>query len=118
MKNTMNNKISYLNLYHKITKNLKFREHFLYRLKQRHNMNFYDLFKIIRSFVYHNGTKYCKDSLVVNAIVSNGKYPNSDFLYSRKYDMVIPFDRYSRELETVKYFDTDYYFKHNKRNKY
>ena len=59
-----------------------------------------------------------KDSLVVNAIVSNGKYPNSDFLYSRKYDMVIPFDRYSRELKTVKYFDTDYYFKHKKRYKY
>ncbi len=115
----MKNTIIYINLYHRITKNLKFGEHFLIRLKQRYNMNFYDLFKIIRSFVYHNGNKYCKDCLVVNAKVSNGEYPNSDYLYSRKYDMVIVFDRYSRELKTVEYFDTDYYFKPNKRfNRY
>jgi hypothetical protein len=101
----------YRNLYHRITKNLTYSHHFLLRLKERFNMNYYDLFKIVNSFVFHNGTKFCRDSLTVNAKVSSGRYPTADYLYSRKYDMILVFDRRERVLITVEKFNTDYYFK-------
>lgn len=104
----------YKNLYHRLTKNLQYSDHFLKRLKERFNMNFYDLFRIIRSFVYHNGTKHCPHSLVINAKVSSGKYDHTDYLYSSKYDMIIVFDRKERKLITVERFDTNYYFKPNR----
>ena len=112
----MKTSINYNNLYHKITKNLKYSEHFLERLKERYDMNFYDLFQIIRSFVYHNGNKYCKDSLVINSKVSNGRYTNTDYLYSRRHDMILVFDRVNKTLITVEKYDTDYYYK--MRNQY
>jgi hypothetical protein len=102
--------LKYNNLYHRITKNLNYSEHFILRLNERFNMNFYDLFKIIRSFVYHNGTKYCNNSLVINSKVSNGRYINADYLYSRKHDMILVFDRFNKTLITVEKYDTDYYY--------
>ena len=107
----MQSKSRYMNLYHRITKNLKYTYHFHSKLGERFDMNFYNLFPLIHSFVYHRGDKYCNASLTINAKVSSGNYPNSDYLYSKRYDMILVFDRNSRVLITVEKYDTDYYFK-------
>jgi hypothetical protein len=98
-------------LYHRLTSKLNVSVHFVEKLHERFNMELNDLFPIIRTFVFHRGNKFCIGSLTINSKVSSGKYPYSNYLYSRKYDMIIVYDSRNLELITVERYNTDYFFK-------
>lgn len=100
---------SFKYLYHPKSKKMNFTNHFLLRLSQRKKLNVETLFKYIKGFTFHCGTKYCKDSLVINSKVSNNEYPNCDYLYSKRLDMILVFDRENKFIITVLDFDTSYY---------
>ena len=99
-------------IYYKNNLKLKCSLHFIERLRERFGMEYYQLFPIINTFVYHNGTKYCNGSLTVNAKVYGCNYPNNDYLYSRKFDMIITFDRTNKTIITLENYATDDYYKH------
>jgi hypothetical protein len=100
---------SFKYLYHPKSKKMNFTNHFLLRLYQRKKLKVENLFKEIKGFVYHDGSKYCKDSLVINSKISKEEYPYCDYLYSKRLDMILVFERETKNIITVLDFDTSYY---------
>ena len=111
MKNNKINPYRLNYIYHPLTRKLNVTYHFGERLKERFGYKLQDLYQIIKKFKYHNGKRFCNNCLTINSKIRNGIYPNSDYLYSPFFDMILIFDRDTRTLLTVERYDTNYFYK-------
>ena len=79
------------------------------QLWNRKKMMIEDLTKIIDSFKWQNGTKRCEHLRVIDQKIQKWTYPNSDYIYSKYFDMALVVDRYNKTSITVLDLNTDYY---------
>ena len=106
------NQMSYIfdELHHPVIKGkIGVTNHIKERLFERQRLSIKDFVPYFHNMKFQRGDRRCQHLRVIDQKIAKSTYPNCDYLYSKRLDMILVFDRDNKYIITVLDFDTSYY---------